>query len=148
MLCSPIIRLCARPVDAPKYKDFILPLIFLKRLSDVFDEEKDKLSKDYDNKETVDELVEEDHSIVWFYIPQKARWSEIFQQSTKLGEYLTDAVRAIGRENPKLQGVIDIRDYNETARALLGKVGESFVIWVQAPTPIDSSIMVHWDFFV
>jgi type I restriction enzyme M protein len=31
------------PVDAPKYKDFILPLIFLKRLSDVFDEEREKL---------------------------------------------------------------------------------------------------------
>lgn len=103
------------PVDAPKYKDFILPLIFLKRLSDVFDEEKEKLSKEYGNRETVDELVEEDHSIVWFYIPKNARWSEIFKQSTNLGEYLTDAVRAIARENPKLQGVIDIRDYNETA---------------------------------
>jgi type I restriction enzyme M protein len=35
------------PVDAPKYKDFILPLIFLKRLSDVFDEEIEKLAKEY-----------------------------------------------------------------------------------------------------
>jgi type I restriction enzyme M protein len=103
------------PVDAPKYKDFILPLIFLKRLSDVFDEEKEKLVNEYGDRKTVEELVEEDHSIVWFYIPKKARWSEIFKQSTKIGEYLTDAVRAIARENPKLQGVIDIRDYNETA---------------------------------
>ena len=103
------------PVDAPKYKDFILPLIFLKRLSDVFDEEIEKLAKEYGNKKIVDELVEEDHSIVWFYIPKKARWTEIFKQSTNLGEYLTDAVRAIARENPELQGVIDIRDYNETA---------------------------------
>ena len=30
------------PVDAPKYKDFILPLIFLKRLSDVFNEERER----------------------------------------------------------------------------------------------------------
>jgi type I restriction enzyme M protein len=81
------------PVDAPKYKDFILPLIFLKRLSDVFDEEKEKLSKEYGSRETVDELVEKDHSIVWFYVPKNACWSEIFKQSTKLGEYLTDAVR-------------------------------------------------------
>jgi len=103
------------PVDAPKYKDFILPLIFLKRLSDVFDEEMEKLAEEYGNKKTAEELVEEDHSIVWFYIPKKARWSEIFKQSTKLGEYLTDAVRAIARENPKLWGVIDIRDFNETA---------------------------------
>jgi type I restriction enzyme M protein len=85
-------------------------LFFLKRLSDVFDEEIEKLGKEYGDKKTAEELVEEDHSIVWFYIPKKARWSEIFKQSTKVGEYLIDAVRAIARENPKLQGVIDIKD--------------------------------------
>jgi len=102
------------PVDAPKYKDYILPLIFLKRLSDVFDEELDKLAEKYGDRQTAEELVEEDHSLVWFYIPKNARWAEIFKQSTKLGEFLTDAVRAVARENPKLQGVIDTRDYNET----------------------------------
>ena len=102
------------PVDAPKYKDYILPLVFLKRLSDVFDEELDKLAEEYGNRKTAEELVEEDHSLVWFYLPKNARWSEIFKQSTKLGEFLTDAVRAVARENPKLQGVIDTRDYNET----------------------------------
>jgi len=102
-------------IDAPKYKDYILPLIFLKRLSDVYDDEIEKLAKEYGNKETAEELVEEDHSLVWFYIPKNARWSEIFKQSTKQGEFLTDAVRAITRENPKLQGVIDIKDFNETA---------------------------------
>jgi type I restriction enzyme M protein len=97
------------PVDAPKYKEFILPLIFLKRLSDVYDEEVEKLAQEYENKKTAEDLVDEDHSIVWFYIPKKAKWSEIFKQSTRMGEYLTDAVRAIARENPKLQGVIDIK---------------------------------------
>ncbi|MGB4465122.1 MAG: type I restriction-modification system subunit M N-terminal domain-containing protein [Eubacteriales bacterium] len=33
------------PIDAPKYKDYILPLIFLKRLSDVFDDEMNELAK-------------------------------------------------------------------------------------------------------
>lgn len=106
------------PVDAPRYKDFILPLIFLKRLSDVFDEEMEKLAKDHGDRKTADELVEADHSIVWFYVPKKARWNEIMKQSTKLGEFLTDAVRAIARENPKLQSVIDIKDYNETTAGL------------------------------
>ena len=50
------------PVDAPKYKDYILPLVFLKRLSDVFDEELDKLAQEYGDKKTAEELVEEDHS--------------------------------------------------------------------------------------
>lgn len=39
----------------------------------------------------------------------------MLKQSSKHGEFLTDAVRAIARENPKLQGVIDIKDFNETA---------------------------------
>jgi len=102
-------------IDAPKYKDYILPLIFLKRLSDVFDDEIEKLAEDYGDRKTAQELIEEDHGLVWFYIPPKARWSNIIKQSTKLGEYLTDAVRAIARENPKLQGVIDIVDFNATA---------------------------------
>ena len=103
------------PVDAPKYKDHILPLIFLKRLSDVFDEEIEKLAVQYGDKATAEELVEADHSIVWFYIPKTARWSSIIEKSTGLGEYLTDSVRAIAKENPRLQGVVDLKDYNETA---------------------------------
>jgi type I restriction enzyme M protein len=102
-------------VDAPKYKDFILPLIFLKRLSDVFDDEVEKLSKEYESKETAEQLVEEDHSLVWFYVPKNARWQNIIKQSTNLGEFLTDAVRGIARENSRLQGVIDIVDFNATA---------------------------------
>ena len=37
-------------IDAPKYKDYILPLIFLKRLSDVFEDEIIKLSEEYGDK--------------------------------------------------------------------------------------------------
>lgn len=101
-------------VDAPKYKDYILPLIFLKRLSDVFDDEVNKLGDDYGDKEVAEKLVEEDHSLVWFYLPEKSRWTNIAKQSTKLGEFLTDAVRSIAKENPKLQGVINIVDFNAT----------------------------------
>ena len=59
-------------VDAAKFKDYILPLFFLKRLSDVFDDELNKLSEEYGNKKTAEELVEEDHSLVWFYLSKKA----------------------------------------------------------------------------
>lgn len=40
-------------VDAPKYKDFILPLIFHKRLSDVFEDELTKLEEKFGNREVV-----------------------------------------------------------------------------------------------
>lgn len=45
-------------VDAPKYKDFILPLIFIKRLSDVFEDEVNKLAERYGSREEAEALVD------------------------------------------------------------------------------------------
>ena len=92
-------------IDAPKYKDYILPLIFLKRLSDVFEDEIIKLANEFGDKTTVEKLIKKDHTIVRFYLPIESRWDNIKKQTTGLGQYLTDAVRSIARENPKLQGV-------------------------------------------
>lgn len=102
------------PVDAPKYKDYILPLVFLKRLSDVFDDEVRSLAQDYENDEVARQVVEADHSLVRFFIPPRARWENVNKITTGLGETLTDAVRAVSRENPKLAGVIDVTDFNAT----------------------------------
>jgi len=103
------------PVDAPKYKDYILPLIFLKRLSNVFTDEVAALGKEYSSLDIAQQLVEADHSLVRFYIPQKSRWSFLAQLSSAgLGEALTDAVRGVSRENTKLAGVIDVTDFNAT----------------------------------
>jgi type I restriction enzyme M protein len=96
------------PVDAPKYKDYILPLIFLKRLSDVFDDELAELGP-------TAKVVDKDHKLVRFYVPVNSRWATIQKKTTGMGEFLTDAVRAIARENPKLNGVIDVKDFNEAA---------------------------------
>lgn len=60
-------------------------------------------------------MLGEDHSLVRFYIPEEARWESVALQTTSVGEYLTDSVRTIARENPKLAGVIDIVDFNATA---------------------------------
>lgn len=102
-------------IDAPKYKDYILPLIFLKRLSDVFDDEVKKMEGKYGNREIVEKILAEDHQLVRFYLPPESRWDAITRTSTGLGEMITDAMRSITRENPKLQGSIDIVDFNATA---------------------------------
>ena len=39
-------------------------------------------------------------------------WTEIHKKTKNIGEELTDAIRGIAKENPKLQGVIDIVDFN------------------------------------
>ncbi len=101
-------------VDAPKFKDYILPLVFVKRLSDVFDDEMTRLTNQFGDRATALELVENDHGLVRFYIPEEAKWDSIRKLSTKVGERVTDAMRAIGKQNPRLQGVIDVVDFNAT----------------------------------
>jgi len=109
------------PVDAPKFKDYILPLVFLKRLSDVFDDEIERLSTEYGSRDLVLRLLEQERGsggvrLVRFYLPENARWQAIRQHGVKgLGQFLTDAVRAVARENPSLQGVVDMVDFNATA---------------------------------
>jgi len=101
-------------VDAPKFKDYILPLVFVKRLSDVFEDEIKRISEEFGDEKTALEIVSKDHSLVRFFIPKQADWQQIRKQTTKIGEKLTDAIRAIAKENPKLQGVVNIVDFNAT----------------------------------
>jgi len=108
------------PLDAPKFKDYILPLVFLKRLSDVFEDELARLAAQFGSEKTAHTLLEQERargpvSLVRFYIPAEARWEAIRRQRADLGQYLTDAVRAVARENPRLSGVIDMVDFNATA---------------------------------
>jgi type I restriction enzyme M protein len=108
--------------DAPKFKDYLLPLLFLKRLSDVFDDEIDRLAEDYGDRATALEIVEGDHSLLRFYVPQEARWAVLSgreaytwpseaEKPKDIGEHLTKAVRAVVKQNPGLAGVIDVVDF-------------------------------------
>ena len=103
------------PLDAPKYKDYILPLLFYKRLSDVYEDELRKLSQAFGNEVMARHLAQEDRALIRFYIPNGHTWPEVRQSPIKRGERLTDAVKAITKENPRLMGVIDIVDFNATA---------------------------------
>jgi type I restriction enzyme M protein len=103
------------PLDAPKYKDYILPLLFYKRLSDVYEDELQKLSQEFGDDVLARQLVQEDRALIRFYIPNGYTWPEVRKSPVKLGERLTEAMRAIAKENPKLVGVIDIVDFNATA---------------------------------
>jgi type I restriction enzyme M protein len=107
--------------DAPKFKDYLLPLLFLKRLSDVFDDEISRLAEDYGDRRTALEIVETDHSLLRFYLPPEARWAAINgrepfpwpdgDRPRDIGEHLTKAVRAVVKHNPSLSGVIDVEDF-------------------------------------
>jgi len=112
--------------DAAKFKDYLLPLLFLKRLSDVFDDEIGRLAEEYGDRGTALEIAEADHSLLRFYLPAEARWGVISGREPfawpadergrptaprDIGEHLTKAVRAVVKHNPTLSGVIDIVDF-------------------------------------
>ncbi|UXC36059.1 N-6 DNA methylase [Cupriavidus gilardii] len=112
--------------DAAKFKDYLLPLLFLKRLSDVFDDEIERLAEEYGDRATALEIAESDHSLLRFYLPPEARWAVISGRESfdwplddrgrptaprDIGEHLTKAVRAVVKQNPTLSGVIDVVDF-------------------------------------
>jgi len=108
--------------DAAKYKDYILPLIFVKRLCDVFDDEIDRIAeKTKKNRTFALQLIEKDKSLVRFYLPMKPQdtekestWDVIRKISDKIGQELTDILRSVAKENTSLQGIIDRIDFNAT----------------------------------
>ena len=112
--------------DAAKFKDYLLPLLFLKRLSDVFDDEIDRLAQEFGDRAIAQEIAESDHDLLRFYLPPEVRWSVVSGRETHdwlldtqgrstrprdVGEHLTMAVRAVVRHNPTLSGVIDMVDF-------------------------------------
>ena len=113
--------------DAAKFKDYLLPLLFLKRLSDVYEDEIERLAQEFGDRSIAQEILESDHDLLRFYLPQEARWgvvsgrevhewpSDTQGHSTRprdIGEHLTIAVRAVVRHNPTLSGVIDLVDFD------------------------------------
>ena len=92
-------------IDSSDYKNFIFGLLFLKRLSDRFDEECEALVAGGHDPEDPDE-----HD---FFVPKRARWSEIQKVATNIGETLNKACAALEEKNTALEGVLAGIDYND-----------------------------------
>lgn len=109
-------------LDAAEYKHVVLGLIFLKYISDAFNELYDKLAEDeYADPEERDEYKAENI----FYVPQPARWLH-FQSNAKnikIGELIDEGMDAIEKENPSLKGVLP-KEYGKPAldKRLLGEL--------------------------
>lgn len=87
-------------VDAGAYKQYIFPLLFFKRLSDVYDEESRKVKEEFG-----EEALEWDESHQ-FKIPAGAHWSDVRNVSQDVGKAIADAFHKIEAANPdKLQGI-------------------------------------------
>jgi type I restriction enzyme M protein len=106
--------------DAPKYKDYILPLVFAKRLCDVYDDEINRIAQEVGGRAKAFKLVARDKKLVRFYIPlqpanaENPVWSIIRTLADKIGQQLTTYLIEIAKANPQLGGIIDRVDFNAT----------------------------------
>jgi len=95
-------------VKPEKYGNYMLPLLFYKRLSDVYLEEFEEAVAKYK-----DEKVAREKLFHRFDIPSDCLWSEIRKVSVNLGEELNNVLDRIAKLNPILDGVINRADFNK-----------------------------------
>lgn len=89
-------------IDAGAYKQYVFPLLFFKRICDVYGEECDKILIEYDGDEEALDW-EENHR---FIIPKGYHWKDVRSVSENVGVAIVNAFRAIEKANvEKLQGV-------------------------------------------
>src|SRR5699024_2596923 len=92
-------------IDASEYKHVVLGLIFLKYISDSFEEKyKELVAEGAGFEEEKDEYLAENI----FYVPEKARWDYIAQKATtqEIGQVIDQAMVEIEKENLRLRGIL------------------------------------------
>ena len=83
-------------IDAGDYKQYIFPLLFFKRICDVYDEEFENALKESDGDMEYAAFAEHHH----FQVPEGAHWKNVRETTTNVGMALQEAMRAIEKANP------------------------------------------------
>ena len=83
-------------IDGGDYKQYIFPLLFFKRICDVYDEEFDHALKESDGDKEYASFAENHH----FIVPKGAHWQDVRETTTNVGTALQNAMRDIEKANP------------------------------------------------
>jgi type I restriction enzyme M protein len=83
-------------IDAGDYKQYIFPLLFFKRICDVYDEEFEKALKESKGDAEYAAFAEHHH----FIVPKKAHWNKVREKTTNVGTAIQNAMREIETANP------------------------------------------------
>ncbi|MFI5397296.1 MAG: type I restriction-modification system subunit M [Candidatus Binatia bacterium] len=102
-------------MDAAEYKHVVLGLIFLKYISDAFEEQHAKLEAER-GQGADPEDPDEYRALSIFWVPPEARWPHLKAQAKQptIGQLVDDAMAGIERDNPSLKGVLP-KDYARPA---------------------------------
>ena len=84
-------------IDAGDYKQYIFPLLFFKRICDVYDEEFEKALEESDGDLEYAAFAENHH----FIVPENAHWNTVRETTVNVGMAIQDAMRAIEKANPE-----------------------------------------------
>ncbi|EAQ54716.1 N-6 DNA methylase [Vibrio sp. MED222] len=108
-------------LDAADYRENILGMLFLKRLSDVFEDKKQKVIQHYiDNgrtKEQAKELARNRSEYVnTFFVPENANWSALTNVKEEIGQSLDRSMLAIEEHNSELKNVLTSIDFGKKTR--------------------------------
>lgn len=109
-----ILRGAVRPEG---YGRYILPLLFFKRLSDVYLEEYEKALAEYKSEE-----VARQRFLHRFEMPEGCLWDDVRRVSTNVGAKLNDVLGEIAKANPSLDGVINRVDFNNPIELPLNRL--------------------------
>lgn len=84
-------------IDAGDYKQYIFPLLFYKRICDVYDEEFEKALEESDGDLEYAAFAEHHH----FIVPEDAHWNKVRETTVNVGVAIQNAMRAIEKANPE-----------------------------------------------
>jgi type I restriction enzyme M protein len=116
-------NLLRKNLDAAEYKHIVLGLVFLKYVSDSFEERRAELDKQFsdpksdtykkDEKRRAEALRERDYykAVNVFWVPEISRWASIQENSKQpdIAQRVDNALYEVEKENPKLEGIVERR---------------------------------------